>query len=169
MSLRRLLRSAAAGSAFMLAATAAPALASDGPPPVYAHPQAVASGHGMTPEMRDRWLAECRDRLSGTYKRRKAESRCLAYLDDYYAYYRSHPSHGGQGVAMAYGYPAHTQAYGAGCCQQPVTMVPVPRPQRRAPECTETIEYEYVSAPRRAAPPRPIPQKVVPDKRVRLK
>ena len=109
----------------------------------------------------------------------KAEDRgrnrdaCEAYLDDYYAYYGSYYGNrqGGYGTAWAqpapgYGYPGYGHAaYGympvaSGCCQ-PVTA---------QPECTETVEYEYVDAPARRAIPRRAPRaKIAPDKRIRLK
>ena len=48
--------------------------------------------------------------------------------------------------------------------------VPVTMAARAEPECTETVEYEYVDVPVRAKP-RPVPDKrvkVVPDKRVKV-
>jgi len=102
----------------------------------------------------------------------RARDECEAFLDNYYAQY----SRGGY---SGYGYPGygHHQAYanaqygyGAGCCHQPMMMVPIVRQTVSEPECTETVEYEYVDVPVRAKP-RPVPTKrvkVVPQKRVKV-
>ncbi len=120
--------------------------------------------HGTDPHARDAWMEECERRLDRGRSESEARDECAAFLDDYYAHYR-----GSYGYRhMGYGYPA--QGYGMGCCQQPMMMVPIVRQQTAEPECTETVEYEYVDVPVRAKP-RPVPQKrvkVVPDKRVKV-
>jgi hypothetical protein len=175
MGLRRLIEAAATGSAIVLAALAAPVAAQDGPPPpppMYGadggHGSHGAPGGGYTPpaEQRASWLAECRDRLADSDLRRHAAQRCEEYFDGYYAHYRmAQPG-------LTWGYPVATHG-GGGCCQQPMTMMPVPRAPHREPECTETVEYEYVDVPVRAYPaPRAVPRKrvkVVPDKRIYIK
>lgn len=105
----------------------------------------------------------------------KAEDRgsrdeCEAYLEDYYARagagYGYPSGYGYQGGYPGYAYPGY--GYAAGCCQQPMMMVPIYRQPVGEPECTETVEYEYIDEPVRAAPPRPVKRvKVVPDKRVK--
>jgi hypothetical protein len=163
-----------AGSALAIAATAASASPPDGPPmsPPDHGPGMMHHGQGYTPspEFRDSWLAECTDRLAegrGRREARHAEERCVRYFDNYYDYYRmNQPAPG-----YAYGYQGAAMGYG-GCCQQPA-MMPAPRIARREPECTETVEYEYVDVPvRRRPPPPPAPAKrvkVVPDKRIKVK
>ena len=108
--------------------------------------------------------------------RGRVRDQCEAYLDDYYAranYARANP---GYAYAAGYGYPGGGY-YGAGyygggypgyvlvpvqngCCQPAAA---------RQPDCTETVEYEYVDAPRarviRRAPDKRV--RVVPDKRIR--
>jgi hypothetical protein len=162
MALRRLLETAAAASALTLATLASPVLAHDGPTMGHYGP---AQHYSPGAEMRDGWLAECRQRLSGPYDPRDAAERCEDIFDDYYEYYRQ------QGPGPAHGYPAvHKMQSGmvsaGGCCQRPMRSHGEPR-------CTETVEYEYVDVPVRAAPkPRPAPPKrvkVVPDKRVYIK
>ena len=157
----------ATGAALMLAAT--PLLAHDGDhhAPAPTDPAHSAPSHPMMPtEAREAWLAECRDRTSGYggWGRNRAE-RCAAYLDDYYAYYENYrgPAAYGQQAVVTYAY--------AGNCCQPVMMVPVAAPARAEPVCKETVEYEYVDVPVRAAP-RPAPQKrvkAVPQKRIPVK
>ncbi|MCB2058933.1 MAG: glycine zipper 2TM domain-containing protein [Novosphingobium sp.] len=199
-----------------------PAMAQDYPEPgtAPAEPDRRPEWHGqppasyphqaMHPIERDKWLAECRRRLSsrdnglggavigglvggfagnriagrgnrtvGTIAGAavgaaagaaidKAEDNgrirdeCETYLDDYYAYY-AQGSYGYQ----SYGYAYPAQGYGC-CYAAPMMMVPV-MPARTEPECSETVEYEYVDVPVRAKP-RPVPDKrvkVVPDKRIR--
>ena len=125
---------------------------------------------------------------------RDARDECEVYLDDYYAQassgygyqhgYQPHAAYSAYGYGYGYGAPG----YGAGCCQQPMMMVPIVRVARSEPRCTETVEYvdEYVDvepayvaprarpapAPARAKPVRVAPAKPVqikPDKRVRIK
>lgn len=110
----------------------------------------------------------------------KAEDRnqyerdeCESYLDDYVARYQAGYSgygYGHYGYGQAYGYSAYSG--GSNCCSaQAVMMVPAARQVRGAPDCVETVEYEYVDVPVRAAP-RPAPRKRVqtaPDKRIRVK
>lgn len=97
----------------------------------------------------------------------RVRDRCEAYLDEYYAYYSRGGGYGHPGYG--YGYPAY--GYGNACCHAtPMMMVPVTMAARAEPECTETVEYEYVDVPVRAKP-RPVPDKrvkVVPDKRVKV-
>ena len=100
---------------------------------------------------------------------------CEAYLDDYYAHYSAGPGGYAAGYAQGgypyqgYGYNQGYSRYGYGA---PMMMVPVQQGYSE-PECTETVEYEYIDEPVRAAPrPRPAPQKrvkVVPDKRIPIK
>ncbi len=107
---------------------------------------------------------------------RGARDECEAFLDNYYARY----SHGGyDGYGGYYGHPGYgayhassgaAYGYRAGCCGQPMMMVPIVRQTPAEPECTETVEYEYVDVPVRAKP-RPVPVKrvkVVPEKRVKV-
>lgn len=100
----------------------------------------------------------------------RTRDECEAYLDDYYAQYqqRGYGSYGGT-YGGSYGYGS----YGGGCCQSgPMMMVPIMRQSVGEPQCTETVEYEYIDEPvRRAAPrpaprPRPAPTKRIPDKRI---
>ncbi|MCB2049221.1 MAG: hypothetical protein KDE32_13505 [Novosphingobium sp.] len=182
MGLRRLPAIIIVGSALAIVASSASASPPDGPPmpppdygPGMMHhgPAMMEQGQGYTPppQFRDSWVAECTDRLAEGYGRRKArqaEERCMRYFDSYYEYYRSYQPAPG----YAYGYQGAAMTSG-GCCQQPM-MMPGPRMARREPECTETVEYEYVDVPvrRRAAPPPPAPTKrvkVVPDKRIKVK
>lgn len=181
MGLRRLPAIIIVGSALAIAATTASASPPDGPPmpPPDQGPGMMHHGSGMIhqeqgytppPQFRDSWIAECTDRLADGYGRRKArhaEERCVRYFDSYYDYYRMHQPAPG----YAYGYQGAAMGYGT-CCQQPMMMMPAPRMARREPECTETVEYEYVDVPVRRRPPPPAPTKrvkVVPDKRIKLK
>lgn len=103
---------------------------------------------------------------------RRNRDECEAYLDDYYARYRTGGDRRAYGGTMAapvyasgYGYP---QGYAYGCCGAvPVVMVPAAvQPQ---PECTETIEYVYEDVPVRQKVRRPMKRtKIVRDKRVKL-
>jgi uncharacterized protein YcfJ len=89
-----------------------------------------------------------------------ARDQCETYYDDYYARY----AHAGPGYG--HGYPA----YGYGCCQQPMMMVPVYMVPGK-PDCKETVEYVYETVPVRHKARR-IPSKrvkIVPDKRIRIK
>ena len=119
---------------------------------------------------------------------RRDRDECEAYLDNYYAQasgvYGHHPGYGAYGPA--HGYPqayGYGHGYGAGCCGQPMMMVPIVRMARSEPRCTETVEIieEYVDAAPAPTPPRarPLPRQTKPvqtkpiqtkpDKRVRTK
>jgi hypothetical protein len=194
MGLRRLLQTTVAATAMTLAAFGAPALAQDGPmppPPPMMHGGHSAPGTSSAPgggyepplQMRSSWLAECRDRLHhGGIRRESAAERCERYFDDYYAYYRSAqpaPAYGPV-YSQRYSYAAPTMSSGCMPCQRPAMVAPGPAPyvRRGEPECTETVEYEYVDVPVRAAPrrraappPRAVPDKCIrvsPDKRTRV-
>ncbi len=175
MGLRRLFKNAAAGSVFAFALLATPAMAHEGPPPPmpqYGATMPHQPHFTPPPAFRESWIAEREDRLAdGYHHRRKRDvrafgERCARYFDGYYGYYRSYQP----GPGYAHAYPGAAMGYGA-CCQQPIMMMPAPRMQRREPECTETVEYEYVDVPVRRAPPpkRTKRVKVVPDKRVKAK
>ena len=170
---RLLLRSTlSAATIVALALSACPALAHEGagydvPHPAWQNgpPQPYSQHPMMEPDAREAWLAECRHRLSMHGNRWDRDDReremdqCEAYLDSYYAYYRSYQDRP---------YPAY--AYAAPCCQ-PMMMVPAAPEPRTEPECTETVEYEYVDVPARPKA-RPAPDKrikVVPDKRIPIK
>ena len=179
MGLRRLLEFATVGSALALAATAMPASANDGPPmprPDYGAPMAGPADYMPSRDDRERWLAECSDRLAGDTRhmrkreriavRDRAWSSCERYYDDYYAYYDDH-------------YQRYASSYGPATRPRPVASydpdcVPCDRPMTGGSgrECTETVEYEYVDVPVRRRAPAPAPTKrikVVPDKRIKLK
>lgn len=161
MGICRPILKAAAASAIAMAVMAVPAVANEGPP----MPDSAA--YVPSPDMRDRWIAECTDRLSEGYRherreertrqRDRARSRCESYHDDYYAYYRSHQANA---VQPSYYRPMRAQTEG---CD--------PSPDCRR-GCAETVEYEYVDVPvqRRYTPlRRPSKRvKVVPDKRIRV-
>jgi hypothetical protein len=197
MALRRLLETTATASALAFAVLAMPALAQAGavpvaPPtvdsPMPPPPPVMHAGHGggyaPPAELRSSWLAECYDRMRDNgVRRKKAAERCERIFDSHYAYYRSaQPSMTyGYGPAYGYGYAAPAYALApanGGCvpCGAPMAAGPVPAPavRRGEPVCTETVEYEYIdvpvrAAPRRAAPPRrAVPSKRVPDKRIKL-
>ncbi|MCB2077570.1 MAG: glycine zipper 2TM domain-containing protein [Novosphingobium sp.] len=98
---------------------------------------------------------------------RRERDECETYLDDYYA--RSSYGQGHAQYGYGYGYPAYSYTYAvAGGCCQPMQAMPM---QRSGPECTETVEYEYVDVPAPRPKVRYIPEKrtkVVPDKRIKV-
>jgi len=211
-------------SAATAAVTASPALAHDRHQDDRAPSWKADRGthHGVDPQARGAWLAECRrrvgtrnsglegaaiggivgglagnriagrgDRTVGTIAGaavgaaagmaidrsgdRRELDQCETYLNDYYARYSySYGGYAGHGYPGGYrhqGYAQPAYGYGAGCCQQPMMMVPVVRQTAPEPECVETVEYEYVDVPVQSRP-RPAPRKrvkVVPDKRIRVK
>lgn len=178
MGLRRLLEIATTGSALALVATATPASANDGPPmprPEYGAPMAGPAAYMPSGAERDRWIAECSDRLAGDLRHVRKRERnaerdrsfasCERYYDDYYAYYEGH-------------YRQYAASYGPASRPRPVASydpdcVPCDRPMAGGgQECTETVEYEYVDVPVRRRAPAPAPTKrvkIVPDKRIKVK
>jgi hypothetical protein len=173
MGRRRLLKTAAAGATLAMAAIATPAAASDGPP----MPQ--ASAYAPSPESRGRWVQECSERLSQDsrdqndhyYDRRdrrarqeqrarerdRARESCERYYDSYYDYYAGHYRAYQPGTQSATFQPRRMQT---DACD--------PSPDCRL-DCGETVEYEYVDVPVRAAPRPSKRVRTVPDKRIRLK
>jgi len=173
MGRRRLLKTAAAGAALCLAIPASPAWANDGPP----MPQ--ASAYAPSPESRGRWVQECSERLSQgsrdqndqyydrrdrrarqeqrAHERDRARESCERYYDSYYDYYAGHWRSYQPGTQSAAYQPRRVQT---GACD--------PSPDCRR-NCGETVEYEYVDVPVRAAPRPSKRVRIVPDKRIRLK
>jgi hypothetical protein len=187
MNLRHFVRnkaSIASGLALAMA-LCAPALAQDHAMPMPPPPGAVAAPgpwaaprapqpYAVDPQMRAGWIAECHrrmgsgrdDRWDGDRGHRRDRDRdragpvddgCESYFDGYYAHHNAVAA-AGPGNYGSYG-------YAQGCCQAaPMMMAP-----QAAPECRETVEYEYVDAPaRRVVPPRRTYRRVVPDKRIRV-
>jgi hypothetical protein len=159
MRLRRLFASFV--PALGLVALAAPAAADDSP----SMPHAAAYAPG--PEMRVRWVDECSERLSEDnrherkrdrlHEQDRARTNCERYYDSYYDYYSGHYRAWQPNAQPAYYQPSRTRAGG---CD--------PSPDCRR-DCTETVEYEYVDVPVRAAPRPDKRIRIIPDKRIRLK
>lgn len=116
------------------------------------------------PAARDAWLADCHERL-GPRDTGPGPGECEAYLDDYYRSYTGHGGYG-EGPSMAHGRWSRFEPHHGMPMRPGVPMAQV------EPRCVETIEYvtEEVPAPaRRYIAPRRTKNKVVPDKRVKLK
>lgn len=151
----------AAAAAMLTFAIATPALANEGTP--MPGPASYAPDAGQ----RDRWVDECSERLASGYhhERRKDRLRerdrqrenCARYYDSYYEYYNGQYRAWQPGAQTTHYQPRRVQN---GACD--------PSPDCRR-NCVETVEYEEVEVPVRAAP-RPSKRiRVAPDKRIRLK